>query len=250
MNRVKHRCLFVLMPITLVLSCLAVFDAYADPAGDSALAGVDRALNKARTQYLEYDVTTREAGNTRTLAESVWIKGNMRRVEFTAPPDMKGTKLLILSPTQMYVYLPAFGKVRRVASHTRDTGFMGMAFTPADLGSSFGGEYGADIMSATPASYELVLTPKVSLADYGKIEMSVDRTRMVPVELRYYNESGTKVKTETRTGYSCQDEVCDPQERKMVDHTRADTWTRLVRKVWKVNHEFKEELFMRKSLSQ
>ena len=46
------------------------------------------------------------------LALIVKLKAEKRLTEFTAPADMKGTKVLVLSPTQMYVYLPAFGKVR------------------------------------------------------------------------------------------------------------------------------------------
>lgn len=33
----------------------------------------------------------------------------------------------------MYVYLPAFGKVRRIASHTKDQGFLGLTFSQDDM---------------------------------------------------------------------------------------------------------------------
>ena len=41
--------------------------------------------------------------------------------------------LLIRSPTQMYIYLPSFRKVRRVASHVQEQGFMGSAFDHAEV---------------------------------------------------------------------------------------------------------------------
>jgi hypothetical protein len=108
--------------------------ARADAAGDAALAKVDDAMNRAKTHQFEYDVTNQEAGKAETkLAMRVQMKGEKRQTEFLAPADMKGTKVLILSPDQKYVYLPAFGKVRRIASSVGDQGFMGMTFSQDDF---------------------------------------------------------------------------------------------------------------------
>jgi len=108
--------------------------ASADAAGDKVLASVDAALNRWKTQYIKYDVTNQEPGKPeRKLELEVKLKAEKRLTEFLAPADMKGTKVLILSSTQMYVYLPAFGKVRRIASSVTDQGFMGLTFTQTDL---------------------------------------------------------------------------------------------------------------------
>src|SRR5262245_8249677 len=93
--------------------------ALADDAGTKTLAAAETAMNKYKTLYQEYEAKTTEAGKAeKTVGLNVWIKADKRLTEFTAPADLKGTKVLILSPTEMYVYLPAFGKVRRIASHT------------------------------------------------------------------------------------------------------------------------------------
>jgi hypothetical protein len=69
----------------------------------------------------DYEITNKEPGKDEgTLAMTVKLKGEKRYTEFSAPADMRGTKVLILSPTQMYVYLPSYGKVRRIANHTKD----------------------------------------------------------------------------------------------------------------------------------
>ena len=73
----------------------------------------------------------------RTMAMTVLLKGEKRFTEFSAPSDMKGTKVLVLSPSEVYAYLPAFGKVRRVASSASDQGFMGMAFSLDDFPSRY-----------------------------------------------------------------------------------------------------------------
>ena len=61
------------------------------------------------------------------------MKGEKRLTEFTDPPEMKGMRILILSPTRMYIYLPAYKKVRRVASHVSAQGLLGPAFASDDL---------------------------------------------------------------------------------------------------------------------
>jgi Outer membrane lipoprotein-sorting protein len=163
---------------------------------------------------------------------------------------MKGTKLLILSPTQMYVYLPAFGKVRRVASHTHDQGFFGLAFSQDDLATtSYGAQYTGQIATQTPAQFVLVLTAKdVPNATYAKIEMTVAKDRMVPLQLKYFNAEGANIKTETRSNYACAGAVCTPGEIKMVDNVRGN-WTRLVRKSWQQNVAIPADAFSAQNLA-
>src|SRR5262245_54356139 len=101
--------------------------------GDKLLASVEESLSRAKTLLQEFDLVHQEPGKAeRKLALISRLKGESRLLEFTAPKDLAGTKFLSLSPTQMYVYLPAFGKVRRVAARTSE-GFLGLAFSTEDL---------------------------------------------------------------------------------------------------------------------
>ncbi len=123
---------------------------------------MDAAMNKAKTLSFDYEITNKEAGkDPRALAMKLLIKGEKRYEEFSAPADMKGTKVLILSPTQMYVYLPAFGKIRRIAAHTKEQSFLGLTFSQDDLATTaFGPQYTAAVASQTATDWKLVLTPK------------------------------------------------------------------------------------------
>jgi hypothetical protein len=227
--------------------------ARADAAGDKALAGMDGALNRAKTQFFEYEVINQEPGKgDRKLGLQVRLKGDKRFTEFTAPADMKGTKVLIMSPTQMYVFLPSFGKVRRIASSVSDQGFMGMTFSQDDLASqAYGSLYEAKIGSETPAEYKLVLTPKAGqTTPYAKIEVTIGKEKMLPSELKYFNAGGTNVKTETRTGYTCEGDVCTPAELKMVDNTKGGASTKMIRTKWKVNEAMSDDLFSKRSLGE
>lgn len=242
--------------LSLVAAAFAAFThptpAQADPAGDKVVAQMDAAMNRAKTLRFDYDIINQEPGKgEKTLAMKVAIKGEKRLSEFSAPADMKGTKVLILSPTQMYVYLPAFGKVRRIASHTKDQGFLGLAFSQDDMATqAYGADYDGKIASETPAEYKLVLTPKTGKETaYAKIEVTVAKDKMVPSELKYFNGEGKNVKTETRTGYSCEGDVCTPGELKMTDNTKGN-WTKLVAKSRKVNEQISDDVFTQRNLGE
>ncbi len=221
--------------------------ALADDAGDKTLTATETALNKAKSHYFEYEAKTAEAGKAeKTVGLNVWIKSEKRLTEFTAPADLKGTKVLILSPTEMYVYLPAFGKVRRIASHTGDQSAFGMAFSQEDLASQ---KY-SDKYSATASGDKIILTPKAGqTTSYSKIEMAVTKDTSLPTEIKYYNAEGKHVKTETRSGYTTESGISTPATLKMVDHTKNLTTT-LTRKKWKVNEAINDDTFSKRNLEK
>jgi outer membrane lipoprotein-sorting protein len=224
--------------------------ARADAAGDDAVAAMDAAINRATTLVFDYQISNQEAGKSeRALAMKARMMGPKRLYEFTAPADMNGIKFLILSPTQIYVYLPAFGKVRRVASHTKNQGFFGLAFSQDDLAvTSYGAQYVGQIASQTPTQYVLVLTAKAQDPIYAKIEITLAKDRMLPLQLKYFNSEGVNVKTEMRSNYSCTGPVCVPGETKMVDNVNGN-WTRLVRKTWQHDVAISDDVFSERTLA-
>jgi outer membrane lipoprotein-sorting protein len=227
--------------------------ASADPAGDKVLTAMEEATNRAKTQYFEYEVVNQEPGKAeKKMALKVYIKGEKRLTEFTAPADMKGTKVLILSPTQMYVYLPAFGKVRRIASHVTDQGFMGLAFSQDDLATQvYSATYAAAVASDAGSDWKIAATPKAGQQTaHGKIEFTIGKEKSLPSEIKYFNAAGTHVKTETRTAYQCNGNVCAPGELKMVDHSKGGHYTKLNLKAWKVNESLSDDLFSKRNLEK
>lgn len=59
------------------------------------------------------------------------------RIEFTAPADLKGTAMLIYDykdkDDDMWIYLPALRKTRRIVSSEKGKSFMGSEFSNADM---------------------------------------------------------------------------------------------------------------------
>ncbi len=225
--------------------------AWADEKGDKALVALDASVWRAKTQFYEYDVLIKTPDKPdRKLGLAVYIKGEWRYSEFLAPADVKGTKVLILSPSQMYVYLPAYKKVRRIASHTTDQGFMGMNFSQDDMSiTSYAKYFHGQITSDDGKLVKYTLTKKKdSEAAYPKVELVVEKARNLPIETKYFSDSGTHIKTETRSNYTEEKGHFYPKDLKMIDHTKGGQYTTLTVKTAKVNHDIPDSRFSKRAL--
>jgi len=218
------------------------------------LTTMDDAMNQAEDLVIDWDVTTTEPGkkSAREMSFTVQLQGEKKFTEFTAPGDIKGTKVLILNRTQMYIYLPAYRKVRRIASHVTQQGFMGTTYSHADMSATrFGDIYTGAVLSETGETWDLSLTPKADIeTPYAKVELTVRKSDHLPSQIRYFNEKGAHIKTETRSDYECKGKVCSPRLLKMEDHSRGGAWTELKCKSWEVNTGLSDDLFSVRNLQR
>ena len=218
------------------------------------LAKLDDNMNQSSDQKLEWEVTSQEPGkkNAREMAFSVHLKGDKTLTEFSAPGDIKGTRVLVLSRSQMYIYLPAYRKVRRIASHVTQQGFMGTTYSHADMSASrFGDVYTGKLQSETETDWVLELAPIPDKeAAYPKVVMTIAKEKHLPKELKYFNDKGEHIKTETRDGYDCKGTICNPTVLKMTDHTRNGAWTELRCTKWDANVGIEDDLFTVRTLQR
>ena len=220
---------------------------------NAVLKGLDDALNRSDDAYFWYEMLDQQPGKSlRTLGLEVYMKGDKRLTAFTAPADLAGTKVLILSPTQMYVYLPAFKKVRRVASHVTEQGFMGTTYTQDLLAvARYADHYTPTLEKESDDAYVLQLAEKPDGdGPYPKIRVTVRKKDFLPLTMEYYSKEGKHVKTEERLDYECRKEICAPRTMKLTDHTDGDHWTKLVQKEWKPNGGLRDRLFTRRNLAR
>ena len=236
----------------VVASSLLTTTAFAQDAKE-ILEKVDAAMNTAKDQFFEYEVLDEPPGKEqRQLGLQVSLKGEKRLTKFTAPADVKGTTVLILTQTQMYVYLPAYKKVRRIASHVTNQGFLGTTYSNDDMAlSRFSDKYTGKVLSQDDKTYKIEVNGiPGGEAPYPKIILTIDRTMNVPTVLEYYNAEGKNTKTETRTEYSCESKQCTARVQHMTDHTSSGHNTKLVRTKWKVNSGIEDKLFSKRNLAR
>lgn len=238
-----------------LIFALLLETAHADSAGDAALAKIEAAACNAQTQQFEYEATQVEKGRAeKKISLKVLLKGEKRLTEITAPDDVKGTKLLVLSPTQKYVYLPAFGKVRRIVSGTPVS--FGLSPSLEELPTqSYAGQYDAVAVSKPDAGAVITLTAKSNVdggspeAPYSKLVLRTGKNPSQPLTVDYYGLDGGMLKNELRSAYDCQGDVCSARGLTMGSFADGVTTT-IIRKGWKVNEAVSDELFSKKNLDK
>jgi outer membrane lipoprotein-sorting protein len=239
--------------VAAVAVALSFFTVAAGARADDVLVQVDESVNKWKTLDYKYTVTTKDSDdNKSTLRLRMRMRQhegvNQQLVHITEPADMKGTKVLTLSPTEMYIYLPQYKKIRRIASHVTEQGFLGTTLSNKDLTlTRYSEYYTSSTKSEDDSEMELVLTPKDDTAPYPKLEMIVNKERLVPSKIRYFNEEGKQVKEERRSAYRCEDGCCTPMTMVMTDLISGKTSTLRLTK-WKINPKIKDEIFSKRSL--
>jgi len=225
--------------------------ASADPKGEDVMHKSDAAQARYKTLTVQYNITTQEPGkDSSEMVVRTNFKGRKQFTELLSPGDVKGTKVLHLSDTEMYVYMPAYRKIRRIASHVNEAGFMGTTYSATDMNlTQYGVFFNADLSSEDGSGWVLNLTPKADVsAPYGKIELTVSKSNFLPVTIKYFDDKGNHVKTETRSNQFCEQNVCLSKVQKMVDHTKGDKWSELKMSDYKINPALDEDMFSKRNL--
>jgi outer membrane lipoprotein-sorting protein len=128
-------------------------------------------------------------------------KGREKRlVRFIAPAEQRGIAFLSLPGDLQYLYLPAFNKVRRIATSVKNTNFAGTDFTYDDLeAAKWSDKWNAVVKSSDKDTTLLELTPKSGrTSDYSKQIVTVKNDSFYSVRVEYYDKSETLAKVLTR----------------------------------------------------
>jgi outer membrane lipoprotein-sorting protein len=180
---------------------------HAQDAGPSAaqiLDKVDEAVNGPKDQsYTSRLVLTDKDGNQKTRELLMLQKGREKRlVRFLSPADQRGIAFLSLPDNVQYVYLPAFGKVRRVSSSVKNSSFAGTDFTYEDLEAvRWSEKWNAAIVRHEQESTVLELTPRAGKAtDYSRLLVWVRDDSFYPVRIEHFDRSGKLSKVMVRDG--------------------------------------------------
>ena len=93
---------------------------------DKVISGYDDQMMDITMTVIDKD------GSTKSYDYSVYQKGEKRLVRFTSG-EVKGMSVLSMSRDRVYVYLPGYKRVRRVAAHNLNQAFVGSDFSQDDM---------------------------------------------------------------------------------------------------------------------
>lgn len=139
----------------------------------------------------------------------LYQKGNEKRlIFFTEPADDRGIGFLSLPDNEMYMYLPAYATVKKIASHVRNSSFAGTDFAYEDMEIvNYSQMYDFTVESETDSIITLNLSLKQGKSSsYNKLVMEVDRERNFPVLIKFYSKQGKHLKTLSYSNLKSKDE--------------------------------------------
>ena len=169
-----------ILTIFLIASFLSV-NAFADKA-DEYLKKMESVLNQEKdATFIMKTVLISSDGRTKERVMKAYRKGDKKIFFFLSPPGVEGVAFLSLAEDMMYLYMPAFKKVRRIASSAKNQNFMGTDLSYEDLQESkYTDKYDPKIISETAEEVKMELTKKPdSDASYKKIIMTVGKNTWV-----------------------------------------------------------------------
>jgi len=161
------------------------------------LAKMEAGNNASADQTLNERLTVVEVDGTRRIYEFTFQqKGSKRLVEFTSG-ESKGMSVLVEDRDTVYVYLPGFRKVRRVATSAMNQPIVGSDLSNEDMATtSWAQTYDVSLDKEDDASWWLALTPKRGVVtSSGKIVHRVEKSHFLQQETHWFNAAGTEVKS-------------------------------------------------------
>lgn len=129
----------------MLLLLLPIFLAAAQEPDASVIMNKSRELSLAGSMSANINLTILEKNGTsrsRTISMTTksYSEGQEKRfIKFLEPADVRGTAMLIIdnnnSADEMWIYLPALKKSRRIVSSEKGKSFMSSEFSNADMSS-------------------------------------------------------------------------------------------------------------------
>lgn len=165
------------------------------------LEAVDQNLNAPQTQEISIKITIYDKRGNESVRELTLMQKGccMRMTKFTSPADQKGIAFLSLPDDNLTVYMPAFGKTRKIAGHVKNTKFAGTDYSYEDMeAKKYTDKYDPKVIETGADKYKLELTPKAGQkSEYSKLHMSVRSSDNYPILLEYYDKGGKLIKRMT-----------------------------------------------------
>lgn len=195
-------------------------------------------------------VLTDRNGNERVREASIWQKGSDKRLfRFTKPASEAGIAFLSLPDDLMYLYMPAFGRERRIASHVKNQSFAGTDFSYEDMEArEYARFYTGKVLREEGNLYILELTPQASVrSDYSKMIVAVHKQHHTPERSESYDRGGNLAKTAVYT-WERQGSYWFPKEIFMKDEKRGST-TRMIMSEVKFDTNLSDQVFTVRNLT-
>ncbi len=215
--------------INILIILLAIMAFPALGQGDAAREIMQKSIDVSRVKGIETITELRIMDakgheRDRKIAMASRREGDMdkRIIKFLEPADVKGTGLLIFDYSgkddEMWLYMPAIRKTRKIVSSEKGKNFMGSEFSNADMAApnldDFTLESKGEAEADGTTCYKILMVPKSDkiAREYGfsKKMVWIGKKDYVMRRAEYFDQDGTLQKVLTATDV----QPVDPQHTK------------------------------------
>jgi len=182
--------------LTAIILSVSLISANAQDA-NTILQKMDNVMFSSKDMTAKTKIILIDKAGKEEVREAVMQqKGTDNRLlRFTSPSSQAGIAVLSLPADVMYLYLPAFGKERRISTSVKNQNFAGTDFSYDDMESKpYAEKYTPKLISSEGNVYVLELTPKAK-SSYSKIIVNINKNNYYPETMEFYNESNVNIKT-------------------------------------------------------
>ena len=167
----------------------------AAPDANDLLKKMDAVTSGYADQEMDVDLVIGDVdGSQKIYGMTVWQQGEKRLVRFTSG-ETKGMATLI-DGDRMYVFMPGFKKIRRIAAHNMKQAFAGSDFSNSDMSTiSWADDYDVTFEKETDTQYLLRGKPKPGKnIEYASALIYIAKDGYFMDAVDYFNEKGEKIK--------------------------------------------------------
>jgi len=237
----------ILVLVMVVIASSSVFSQNAA----TILLGVDNSINAAKDQSFSTTITIIDKSGKQSIREMTLVqKGSDKRlVKFLSPADQKGIGFLSLPGDNLTLYLPAFGKTRKIASSVKNTKFAGTDYSYEDMEAKrYSDKWMPKFIKTEGGNNVLELTPKTgTVTDYSKLIIYARTTDNYPVKIEHFDKGGKLYKIMTASNIQKVGKYPIAKETVLAD-LRTGSKTKMVMTVVKFDTGLTENNFTEREL--
>jgi outer membrane lipoprotein-sorting protein len=244
-------------PVLAVCALLALPSAAGDVKSPGSLTPLE-ILKKSDDFHFGYKdvhmklftVVKDKDGKKTELKYEMWAKGEKRLLIFSHPPEASGLAVLAKDADTIYVYEPEFNKVRRIASHAKKQGMLGMDYTMDEMGMQHLHKYyDPKLESEDEKQAVLWLEQKAGLDKaWPKLKVVIEKDKhWAMTKIEYYDKKGKKKKTEVRKKFKKFPAGTSPSVMMMTSHAKKHSTTIII-KLLEVDTGLPDEMFSKRYL--
>ena len=210
-NNKKHTMRKKNLKKAIMMSLILMTPLYIKAQGNSAREVMDKSRDVMKVESFEAVASlniedskgrVRERSNI-TASKSFDDGTEKRLIKFLSPADVEGTTMLIYDyddgQDDMWIYLPALNRTRRIVSSEKGKSFMGSEFTNADMSSPPTEDFNHNIIGESGSSYMIESKPinreKENEYGYSKKISTIDKNSYVVSKMDFYDSYDELYKT-------------------------------------------------------